>query len=105
MKTSSEYIIAIACGDGGVDYKKASKVLNTDVTLAKPEEAGVVLNIELGTVTPIISVVRKPRTMLDPVILENEYILCGRESLNKLFRVKIRDLLEYLKSDILDVLE
>lgn len=103
LKTSNGYIVAIARGDRRVDFKKASKLLNTNVTLARPEEVKNILNVDPGAVTPISRSVKNLRIILDPAILENEYILCGGGSTNRLYKVKTRDLVTYLKPEILDV--
>jgi len=103
LKMGNEYIIVVVRGDRKVDYKKASRLLGFNISLARPEEVKAVLGVEPGTVTPITQSVRSLRTILDPAILETEYILCGGGSLHRLFRLKTKDLLNFLNPEVLDI--
>lgn len=104
LKTyNNGYVVAIARGDRKIDYKKASQLLGSSVSLAKPEEVKAVLGIEPGAVTPILHTVKKLRVILDPAILEKEYVICGGGSLHRLFRLKTRELLNFLEPEIFDV--
>lgn len=103
LKIDGDFLVALARGDRRVDLKKASQLLRKNVTLAKPNEVIKVLGVEVGAVTPISPKVKQVRVILDPAVLEKEYILCGGGALNKLFRVRTSSLIEYLKPEIMDV--
>lgn len=105
LKTSKGYVIAIARGDRKISYKKASQLLGPGVSLARPEEVKAILGVEPGAVTPILQTVKELRVILDPSILEleKEYVLCGGGSLHRLFRLKTRELLNFLEPEIFDV--
>lgn len=103
LRAGEGYVVAIARGDRKVDFKKASHVLGVNVSLAKPSEVKAVLGVEPGAVTPLSKALRNLRIILDPAILENEYLVCGGGSLNRLFKLKTRDLVEYLKPEVLDI--
>jgi prolyl-tRNA editing enzyme YbaK/EbsC (Cys-tRNA(Pro) deacylase) len=103
LKTKDSFIIAIVRGDRKIDYEKASKILGSHISLAKREDVLDVLGVEPGAVTPLSPRVKSLKVFLDPAILVNENVLCGGGSLNKLYKVKTSDLLNYLKPDIIDI--
>lgn len=103
LKAGENFVIALVRGDRKVDYVKASKVLGVAVRLAKRDDVVEVLGIEPGAVTPLLDKVKLFKVVMDPTILVNEYVLCGGGSLNRLFKVKVKDLVDYLKPYIIDV--
>lgn len=103
IKAGGSYVVAVVRGDRRVDYGKAQQVLGSPVLLASPSEVKAVLGVEPGAVTPISSRIRELRVVLDPKVLKNEYVLCGGGSINRLYKVRTRDLVEYLKPMIADV--
>jgi len=102
LKAGNDYIVAIVRGDRKVNLKKISQILRKPVTLSKPSEVEEVLKMKPGAVTPISGIVKSLAVLLDPSILENDYILCGGGALNRLFKVKTRDLVDYLKPQLID---
>ncbi|MGC8983417.1 MAG: aminoacyl-tRNA deacylase [Desulfurococcaceae archaeon] len=105
LKTEGGYVVAVVRGDRRVSFEKAAQVLGGPARLARPEEVKRVLGSEPGAVTPLSSSVKRLRVLLDPALLENEYVLCGGGSLNRLFKVRVRDLVEYLKPEVADAFE
>jgi len=103
LKVDNNYLIAIVRGDRRIDYKKASSLLGGRVKLADPNVVKQVLGVEVGAVTPLSPRVRQLPVIVDPLITQHEYVVCGGGALNKLYRVKVRDLLEYLNPRIVDV--
>jgi prolyl-tRNA editing enzyme YbaK/EbsC (Cys-tRNA(Pro) deacylase) len=47
--------------------------------------------------------IKQIQVIIDPVIAEHEYIICGGGAVNKLYRVRVKDLIEYLKPRFLDI--
>lgn len=103
LKAGRDYIVIVARGDRKIDLEKAKQILGTKTTLATPREVNTILGVEVGAVTPFLPRIKSLRVILDPAILEHEYIVCGGGSLNRLYRVKTRDLLKYLNPEIIDI--
>jgi prolyl-tRNA editing enzyme YbaK/EbsC (Cys-tRNA(Pro) deacylase) len=103
LKAGRDYIVIVARGDRKIDLEKAKQILGTKTTLATPREVNTVLGVEVGAVTPYLPRIKSLRVILDPAILEHEYIVCGGGSLNRLYKVKTRDLLKYLNPEIIDI--
>jgi prolyl-tRNA editing enzyme YbaK/EbsC (Cys-tRNA(Pro) deacylase) len=99
----SDYIILIVRGDRRVDNIKLSRYLGQDVRLATPNEVLEVVGVPVGAVSPLLSNVLKFRRLLDPKILEKEYIVCGGGGLNTLIKIATEDLIKYLKPEVVDV--
>jgi prolyl-tRNA editing enzyme YbaK/EbsC (Cys-tRNA(Pro) deacylase) len=98
-----DYIVLITRGDRRVDTTKLSRYLGRDVELATPDEVFKVLEVPAGAVSPLLDNVLKFRRLLDPKILEKEYVVCGGGDLNTLVRIVTEDLINYLKPEIVDV--
>jgi len=95
-------MLLLLLGDRRVDLSKASQVLGSKARLASPDEVRQVLGFEVGAVTPVSPNVKRFMVVLDPAILRNEYIVCGG-ALNKLYKVEVQDLLNRLRSQVVDV--
>jgi prolyl-tRNA editing enzyme YbaK/EbsC (Cys-tRNA(Pro) deacylase) len=54
-------------------------------------------------VTPLSAKVRSLRVILDPAVLDREFVVCGGGSLNILYKVEVRDLVKYLNPLLVDV--
>ncbi|MEM3926688.1 MAG: YbaK/EbsC family protein [Desulfurococcaceae archaeon] len=102
-KTREGYIVFLVRGDRRIDFKKASRTLNTSIALANPSEVKEVLGVEIGAVTPLDSKVKRLRVIMDPAILEKDKILCGGGSLNRLYKINTRDLVKFLSPEIMDL--
>lgn len=103
LKTASGFIVALVRGDRRVDLAKASQVLGTRVELARPHEVRSVLGVEPGAVTPLSPSVRGLRVVADPLITKLDYVVCGGGSLNRLFKVRTRDLIDYLNPEFPEI--
>ncbi|MGC8542765.1 MAG: aminoacyl-tRNA deacylase [Vulcanisaeta sp.] len=103
LKVDNEYVVAIVRGDRYVDLARLSTVLGKEVTMARAKEVKQVIGMEIGAVTPLNERVRSMRVIMDPSILENEYVLCGGGSKYTLMRIKVKDLVQLLKPEFLDV--
>jgi len=99
----NDYIILIVRGDRRVDNIKLSRYLGSTAKLAAPDEVLRVLGVPAGAVSPLLSNVLRFRRLLDPKILEKEYVVCGGGDLNTLVRIVTEDLINYLKPEIVDV--
>jgi len=98
-----DYIILFVRGDRRVDTTKLSRYLGLEVKLATPDEVLKVLKVPAGAVSPLLSNVLKFRRLLDPKILEKEYVVCGGGDLNTLVKIVTEDLIKYLKPEVVDV--
>jgi len=99
----NDYIILIVRGDRRVDNIKLSRYLGSTAKLVAPDEVLRVLGVPAGAVSPLLDNVLKFRRLLDPKILEKEYVVCGGGDLNTLVRIVTEDLINYLKPEIVDV--
>jgi prolyl-tRNA editing enzyme YbaK/EbsC (Cys-tRNA(Pro) deacylase) len=99
----NDYIILIVRGDRRVDNIKLSRYLGSTAKLVAPDEVLRVLGVPAGAVSPLLSNVLRFRRLLDPKILEKEYVVCGGGDLNTLVRIVTEDLINYLKPEIVDV--
>lgn len=103
LRIRNDYIIVIARGDRRIDFKKAMEALGSKVSLANPKEVREVLGVEPGAITPLSKKAKRLRIIFDPAIFENDFILCGGGSLNRLYKLKLDDLLQYLKPEVIDI--
>lgn len=103
LRAGGDYIVAVARGDRRVDLKRATQLLGSRATLATPREVKSVLGVDVGAVTPLLPRIKSLRVIVDPAILEHEYIVCGGGSLNRLYRIKTRDLVNYLNGEVVDI--
>jgi len=99
-----EYVALIIRGDRRIDNYKLKTYLGCDVRLATAGEVLEVLKVPLGAVSPLLRGISTIRKIVDPKILEEEYVICGGGSLNTLVRIVTEDLIKSLNnSEIVDV--
>jgi hypothetical protein len=60
------------------------------------------LGVEVSEVTHLSPEVKALKVILDPSILELDYVLC-RGGLNRLYKMCVSDLVNYLKPLVLDI--
>jgi Uncharacterized conserved protein len=77
LRVGDEYAVAIVRGDRRIDLKRLSHLLGRGVVMARAREVRQVLGVEVGAVTPFSERVKSLRVVMDPAILENDYVLCG----------------------------
>ncbi len=105
LKANDEYLVAIVRGDRAINFEKLSRVLGKHVTMAKAKEVRQVLGVDVGAVTPLSDRVLSLRIIMDPSVLENEYVLCGGGSRNTLIKVNTMGLVNLLKPMFTDAFE
>ena len=103
LRVGEGYLIAVVRGDRRLDLGKAERALGKRVSLAKPSEVKAVIGVEVGAVTPLSPKVKGLQVVLDPTILSQEFVVCGGGALNRLYKVRVRDLLNYLNPTPLDI--
>ena len=103
LRAGKDYVVVVARGDRKVDFEKATRLLGVRTTLATPREVNTVLGVEVGAVTPLLPRIKSLRVIIDPAVLEHEYIVCGGGSLNRLYKIKTRELLNYLNPEVTDI--
>ncbi len=79
--------------------------MGKSVTMAKAREVKQVLGVDVGAVTPLSERVLSLKVVMDPSILENDYVLCGGGSRNTLMRINVKDLVNLLKPMFIDAFE
>ncbi|MCG2866765.1 MAG: YbaK/EbsC family protein, partial [Vulcanisaeta sp.] len=77
LRVGDEYAVAIVRGDRRIDLERLSHLLGRGVVMARAREVRQVLGVEVGAVTPFSERVKSLRVVMDPAILENDYVLCG----------------------------
>ena len=102
LRVGDEYAVAIVRGDRRIDLKRLSHLLGREAVMARAREVRQVLGVEVGAVTPLSDRVKSLRVVMDPAILENDYVLCGGGSRNTLIKVRTEDLVQLLKPTFID---
>ncbi|MFP3215771.1 MAG: YbaK/EbsC family protein [Vulcanisaeta sp.] len=102
LRAGDEYVVVIARGDRRVDLERLSQALGRGVTMAKAREVMQILGVEVGAVTPLSERARSLRVIMDPAVLENDYVLCGGGSKNTLIKVRTEDLVRLLRPTFID---
>ena len=102
LRAGDEYVVAVVRGDNVIDFDRLSRALGKPVTMARAKEVRQVLGVDVGAVTPLSERVLSHRIIMDPSVLENDYVLCGGGSRNTLIRVSVRDLVNLLKPMLID---
>lgn len=92
-------ILVIVDGESKVDLNKLAKIFGR-VRLAVPEEVVKITGFKIGELPPIGI---KVKTILDPKILENEFVIGGGGSIEKLSKLNPEKIVEYQKAIIVDV--
>jgi len=103
LRVGEEYLVAVIRGDRRLDLNKVERALGRKARLARPDEVAAVLGAEVGAVTPLSAKVKGLRVILDPAILDQEFVVCGGGSLNRLYKVGVEDLVRYLNPSLVDV--
>ncbi len=101
MKGDGCYHAIIIRGDCKIDFKKIKKALDiNDLRFATPEEFTEFTGLPLGAArvyTP------NAETLIDPKVLEKEYLFGGSGRFNCSIKYKTADLAKIAKSKIVDV--
>lgn len=105
LRAGDEYLIAVVRGDRVINFDKLSRALGKPVTMARAREVRQVLGVDVGAVTPLSERALSLKVVMDPAILENDYVLCGGGSRNTLMRVGVRDLVSLLRPMLIDAFD
>ena len=92
-------ILVIVDGESKVDLDRLAKFFGS-VRLAKPKEVKEITGYDVGGLPPVGIPVE---TIVDPKVLENEFVIGGGGSIDKLSKLSPRKIVEYQKARILDV--
>ena len=92
-------ILVIVDGESKVNLTKLTKIFG-NTRLATPEEVRRITGFEVGAVPPIGVEVK---TIVDPRVLENEFVIGGGGSIDKLSKLSPEKIVEYQGAIIVDV--
>jgi len=94
-------ILVIVDGEAKVSFKKLREMFGK-VRMAKPEEVQKFTGYKIGSVPPVgVNI----KTIVDKRVMENDYVLGGGGSINKLIKIDPKRIVEYQKAEILDIIE
>ena len=98
--SEKEPVLVIVDGESKVDLNKLAKIIGGKVRLATPEEVKQITGFEVGAVPPVGVEVK---TIVDPKILENKFVIGGGGRMDKLSKLNPEKIVEYQKAIIVDV--
>jgi len=94
-------ILAIVDGESKVSLEKIKQHFG-EVRLATPEEVKEITGFEVGGVPPVgIGI----KTIVDPRVLENEFVIGGGGRIDKLCKLSPKRIVEYQKAEIIEIRE
>ncbi|NJE09181.1 hypothetical protein E3E31_11725 [Thermococcus sp. M39] len=94
-------ILAIVDGESKVSLEKIKQHFG-EVRLATPEEVKEITGFEVGGVPPVgINI----KTIVDPKVLENEFVIGGGGRIDKLCKLSPKKIVEYQKAEIIEIRE
>ncbi|HDD31786.1 MAG TPA: hypothetical protein ENF72_04130 [Thermococcus litoralis] len=94
-------ILAIVDGESKVSLEKIKQHFG-EVRLATPEEVKEITGFEVGGVSPVgIGI----KTIVDPRVLENEFVIGGGGRIDKLCKLSPKRIVEYQKAEIIEIRE
>ncbi len=92
-------ILVIVDGKSKVDLNKLERMLGK-VRLATPEEVKQITGFEVGAVPPVGI---KVKTIVDPTVLENEFVIGGGGRTDRLSELNPEKIVEYQRAEVVDV--
>ncbi|MGC8849267.1 MAG: aminoacyl-tRNA deacylase [Candidatus Bathyarchaeia archaeon] len=92
-------VLVVVDGESRVDLDRLSGILGP-VKPATAMEVEEITGFKVGAVPPIGV---KVRTIMDPKVLENKYVIGGGGDVDKLLIIDPRKILEYQRAEVLDV--
>ena len=92
-------ILVIVDGESKVDLDKFAKIFGR-VRLATPEEVKKITGFEVGAVPPVGV---KVKTIVDPKVLENKFVIGGGGRIDKLSRLEPKKIVEFQNAEIIDI--
>ena len=94
-------LLAIVDGESRVSLPKLEKKFGK-CRFAKPKEVKELTGYEVGGVPPVGVPLR---TIIDPRVLENEYVIGGGGAIDRLIRIRPEKIIEYQRAEVIDVSE
>jgi len=94
-------ILAIVDGESKVSLEKIKQHFG-EVRLATPEEVKEITGFEVGGVSPVGIEIK---TIVDPRVLENEFVIGGGGRIDKLCKLSPKKIVEYQKAEIIEIRE
>jgi len=92
-------LLVIVDGESKVNLEKLSKIFGK-VRFASPKEVKKLTGYEVGAVPPVGIPFR---TIVDPKVLKNEYVIGGGGRIDRLIRISPEKIVEYQRALIMDV--
>jgi len=92
-------VLVIVDGESKVDLNKLAKIFGK-VRFATPEEVKRITGFEVGAVPPVGV---KVKTIVDPKVLENKFVIGGGGRIDRLSKLNPEKIVEYQKAIIVDV--
>ena len=92
-------VLVIVDGESKVDLDKLAKIFGR-VRLATPEEVKKITGFEVGAVPPVGV---KVKTIVDPKVLENKFVIGGGGRIDKLSKLNPEKIVEYQRATMVDV--
>ena len=92
-------VLVIVDGESKVDLDKLAKIFGR-VRLATPEEVKKITGFEVGAVPPVGV---KVKTIVDPKVLGNKFVIGGGGRIDKLSKLNPEKIVEYQKATMVDV--
>ena len=99
--SESEPLLVIVDGESRVSMSKLEKKFGK-CRFAKPKEVKELTGYEVGGVPPVGVPLR---TIIDPRVLENEYVIGGGGAIDRLIRIRPEKIIEYQRAEVIDVSE
>ncbi|MCD6372893.1 MAG: hypothetical protein J7L37_05035 [Thermococcus sp.] len=99
--SESEPLLVIVDGESRVSMSKLEKKFGK-CRFAKPKEVKELTGYEVGGVPPVGVPLR---TIVDPKVLENEYVIGGGGAIDRLIRIRPEKIIEYQRAEVIDVSE
>jgi len=97
--TSRGPVLVVVDGKSKVDSSKLERYFGSS-RLATPEEVKKITGYEIGEIPPVgISV----ETVVDPKVLENDFVLGGGGSIDKLLKLNPKQIVKFQKARIIHV--
>ncbi len=92
-------ILVIVDGESKVDLNKLAKIFGK-VRLATPEEVERITGFKVGAIPPVGVEVK---TIMDPKVLENEFVIGGGGRIDRLSKLDPQKIVEYQGAMVVDV--
>ncbi len=97
--SEKEPILVIVDGESRVDLNKLQKLFGK-VRLARPEEVKQITGFEVGAVPPVGI---KVKTIVDPRVLQNEFVIGGGGRIDRLSKISPKKIVEYQKAIVVNI--